>query len=585
MAKRWRMRPFDPEKIAFLQKSAGLPPVIAQLLSCRGVNHPDQARLFLEPKLTGLRPPEELPGCTEAATCILEAMQRNEKIVVYGDYDVDGMTGTAILRQTIRHLGGNVAYYVPHRIDEGYGLNAQALKTLADQDIRLLVTVDCGITSHAETELAEELGMQVVVTDHHTPGETLPKAAAIAHPQLGDYPFAGLSGATVAFKVAWALCTLACGEKKVPPAVRDLLLQMVGLAAIGTIADVVPLIDENRVLVRYGLEKSLPNHPTRGLRELMNTIGMDTDRISSDKIGFHLAPRLNAAGRLGQAQLAVELLVTDRKERATELAEYVEGLNNSRKSLERSILLSATRQAKEKFDPESDAALVLADPEWHPGVIGIVAGRLSEKFHRPVILIAQDKMGAKPGTGSARSIPGFHLFEALAACSDHLVRFGGHAAAAGLGIEDTQVAAFREAFCEYAAEHLSEDQSVPELWIDAEFPFSAFTHKTVAQIESLRPFGCENTKPVLCSSGVRLADPPRPMGKTEQHLSVNLEQFGQALRAIAFNAADWIEPLSKRKGPVDIAFHIGVNHFRGRNSIELQLLDWRPSEISDASSS
>jgi single-stranded-DNA-specific exonuclease len=578
MAKRWRMRPYDAEKIAFLEKSTGLPPVVAQLLSCRGVNRPEEAKTFLEPKLSGLRPPEELPGCRKAAECILQAIRNGEKIVVYGDYDVDGMTGTAILRQTIRHFGGDVSYYVPHRIEEGYGLNEQALKTLAEQETRLLVTVDCGITSHRETRLAQQLGMRVVVTDHHTPTETLPEAEAIAHPQLDDYPFPGLSGSTVAFKVAWALCTLACGEKKVPPAVRGLLIQLVGLAAMGTIADVVPLIDENRVLVRYGLEQSLPNYPTLGLRELMKTIGLDGEKISCDKIGFNLAPRLNAAGRLGQAQLAVELMVTDRKERATELAQYIEGLNNTRKTLERSILLSASRQAKEQFAPEEDAALVLADPEWHPGVIGIVAGRLSEKYHRPVILIAQDKMGAKPGTGSARSVPGFHLFEALNACSEHLVRFGGHAAAAGLGIDDAQIPAFREAFREYAATHLREDQSTPELWIDAEFPFSAFTHKTVGQIESLRPFGCENTKPILCSSGVQLVEPPRTMGKTEQHLSLKLEQFGKRFRAVAFNATDWIDPLSQREGPIDVAFHIGINTFRGRNSIELQLLDWRPSE-------
>ncbi|MGL6193196.1 MAG: single-stranded-DNA-specific exonuclease RecJ, partial [Thermoguttaceae bacterium] len=397
MSKRWKVRSSDSQQVSFLESTANVPALIAHLLVCRGIVEPNEVRGFLEPKLLQLRPPQELPGCLDAARIILDAIRANKKITVYGDYDVDGMTGTAILRQAIKILDGDVSYFVPSRLDEGYGLNHEAIKNLAEEGTKLLITVDCGISSVEEAKTAREVGVDLIITDHHTPGNTLPEAVAIAHPKLGDYPFTELSGAMVALKVAWALGQLASGEQKVSPKFREFLLQAVGLAAMGTVADVVPLVDENRVLVHFGLETAIPNHAPLGLRELMSIANVKPDaKLTSETVGFQLAPRLNAAGRLGQARLGVELLITEQEDRAKELAQYVNGLNETRQKVERTIQKEATRQIVENFD-ESDPAFVLASADWHPGVIGIVAGRLAERFHRPVVMISLDKMGLKPG--------------------------------------------------------------------------------------------------------------------------------------------------------------------------------------------
>lgn len=579
MAKRWRILPHDAGSIAALQRSASLPAVVAQLLVGRGICDPAVARQFLDPKLSALRDPSLLPGCAEATQRIGAAVAAGRRIVVYGDYDVDGITGTALLRQCLKLLGGDVGYYVPHRLDEGYGLNREALRTLAAEKAELVITVDCGITSLAPAATARECGIELIVTDHHEPGERLPEASAIVHPRLpgSDYPFPSLSGSGVAFKLAWSLCQHASGAKKVSDRMRQFLLQAVGLAALGTVADVVPLVDENRVLVWHGLE-SLAKVPSLGLRTLLELTKLnDKARLDSEDIAFTLAPRLNAAGRLGQAQLAVELLVTDQPERAQELAQYIDGLNTSRQTLERSVYLAAHKQAKEQFDPESDAALVLAERGWHPGVIGIVAGRLAEKYHRPVVMISWDQMGIKPGVGSARSIPGFALHAALDACGQHLLSHGGHAAAAGLTLEESRLEAFRADFCEYAAQGISAAERVAELTIDAEAPLSAFTLKVVEQIERLAPFGQCNSRPLLCTGGVTLVDPPRPIGVGGRHISLKLQQHDITLRAVAFGGADWTEELTASPGPLEVAFRPVINSFRGRRSVELHLVDWRTS--------
>src|SRR5262245_22167460 len=443
--KRWRFQPHDAERISRLEQSAGVSPIVAQLLIGRGVYDAEAARTFLDAKLAGLRDPDLLPGATEAADRIYGAIKDRRKIVVYGDYDADGMTGTAILLLCLRLLGADVSYHVPNRLEEGYGLNSDALRTLAERGASLVVSVDCGIASLAEAQLAREVGLELIVTDHHEFAAQLPAAAAIVHPRLPGhaYPFGGLCGAGVALKVAWAVCQQASQAKRVSEPLRNYLLSAVGLAAIGTVADVVPLIDENRILVRHGLN-SLKHVPSLGLALLMQVAKLhDKPCLDSEDLAFCLAPRLNAAGRFGQAQLAVELMTTDSRERAQQLAEYIHELNSSRESLERSIQLAAAKQIKEQFDPDGDSALVLAGRDWHQRVIGLVAGRLAEKYHRPVILIALDKFGVKPGVGSARSPNGLNLHAALASCSQHLVSFGGHTCAAGLKIEESRVDAFR----------------------------------------------------------------------------------------------------------------------------------------------
>jgi len=577
MPKRWRIATYDPARVAALERAAGIPAVVAQLLLGRGIDQPDDARQFLEAKLSGLRDPEELPGAVQAAEVLHQAIRDGRRITVYGDYDCDGMTGTAILLGCLRLLGAQADYYVPNRIDEGYGLNHEAIRCLAMEGAQVVVTVDCGIASAAEADTAAECGLTLVITDHHQPGERLPRAAAIVHPGLVDrpYPFPGLCGAAVALKLAWALCQQASEAKRVSDAMRNYLMRAVGLAAVGTVADVVPLVDENRILVRHGLN-CLRHFPTPGLAALEQVTGLDKKpQLDGEDLAFTIAPRLNAAGRLGQAALAIELLTTDSPQRARQLAEFIHDLNEQRQTLERSVHRAANKLAHELGDPRDAPALVLAGRGWHAGVIGIVAGRLAETYHRPVVLISLDDLGCKPGTGSGRSVPGFNLHEALAACGGHLLGHGGHAAAAGLSIDEAAVDAFRIDFCAFAEQNISADERVAELFVDAEAPFTVLTHQTVRQIESLAPFGHGNQRPVLCTSEVHLAEPPKRIGANGHHLALRLQQHGVAMRAVAFGGGDWEDDLNSATGPLAVAFKPVINHWRGRQTVEMHLADWR----------
>ncbi|MEO2046257.1 MAG: single-stranded-DNA-specific exonuclease RecJ [Pirellulales bacterium] len=577
MPKRWHIAAYDNQRTSDLQRAAQIPTVVAQLLLARGIDNPATAREFLEAKFSGLRDPSELPHTTTAAELILKAIRDQQKITIYGDYDADGMTSTAILWKCLRMLGADVDFYVPHRIDEGYGLNSSALRKLAQQGTRLIVTVDCGIASVAEADVAAEVGLTLIITDHHQMASSLPQAAALVHPNLPDttYPFPELCGAGVALKLAWALCQQADQQQRVSPKYKSFLMQAVGLAAIGTVADVVPLIDENRILVRHGLN-CLSTHPTVGVAALIQQAGLGKKKqLAGDDIGFSLAPRLNAAGRMGQALLGIELLTTENRDRAQQLAIYIDDLNEQRKTLERSIQLAATKQVKERPDFADASALVLAHHQWHPGVIGIVAGRLAEKYHRPVVLVATDPLGVRPGIGSARSIPGFNLHSAFASCDQYLVSHGGHQAAAGLKIEESRLDAFREAFCALATEQISAEQREAQLHIDAETTLQSLTHQTVRQIESLAPFGNGNTRPVLCANNVRLAGPPRRIGNGGRHLSMTFDEHGVKMRAVAFGGGDWEEELSQAGEQLSIAFQPVINNWRGRSSVEIHLADWR----------
>ncbi|EAQ78089.1 single-stranded-DNA-specific exonuclease RecJ [Blastopirellula marina] len=583
MEKRWRIFPHDAARIRQLEQSAGVPPVVAQLLISRGICDPNAIRGFLEAKFSDLRDPDLLPGVTAAVERIDAAIKAKRRITIYGDYDADGITGSAILYRCLQTLGADVGYYVPSRFDEGYGLNSEALEKLVQRGTHLLITVDCGIASVKEADRAKELGLELIITDHHEMAERLPDAAAIVHPRLPgtNYPFGGLCGAGVAFKLAWALCQKASNARRVTDRLRNFLLTAVGLASIGTVADVVPLLDENRLIVRHGLN-CLREHSVPGIEALLEVAKLgDKKQLTSEDIGFMIGPRLNAAGRLGQAQLAIELLTTDSPERARALAEYIHQLNDSRGSLERSINLAAQKQAKEEFDPVNDPALVLAGHGWHVGVIGIVAGRLAEKYNRPVILIALDQAGVKPGVGSARSACGLNLHEALKSCEHHLLGCGGHAAAAGLQISPDKIEAFRAEFLEYAASEVTDESQIAELAIDAEAPISQLTFKTITQIEMLAPFGAGNRRPIMCASGAKLVDKPKRIGGGERHLSVHLEHHGVRIRGVAFGQGDWAEPLAKHDGLLDIAFQPVINNFRGRNNVELQLVDWKPHEANN----
>ena len=392
-----------------------------------------------------------MPGVPSAVERLLPIIEAKQPICVYGDYDVDGSTGTAILWQLFQILGVPATFHMPNRLEDGYGLRCEPLRQIAEQGVKAVVTVDCGITSCAEADEARRLGLLLIITDHHEMKEQLPAADALVHPRLPgtNYPFGGLSGAGVAFKLAWALCQKISGGEKVETRFREFLLDGVALAALGLIADVVPLHDENRIFVKHGLNR-IRTSPTIGITALLESAGLAPEKpLRAEDVAFKLAPRLNAAGRLGCARLVVELLATHQEQRAKDLASYLDGQNKERQSLERKI----TQQAKDLLvgrDLAEMPALVLASEEWHAGVIGIVAGRLAESYGRPTLLVAAR---SDPAPGSGRSIPGFALHEALHACAGDLLSHGGHAAAAGFKISLARLDAFRAAFCAYTAAH------------------------------------------------------------------------------------------------------------------------------------
>jgi single-stranded-DNA-specific exonuclease len=407
-AKIWHLLPHDSHAIDSLAQSLRVSPIVAQLLLNRQISEPQAAKRFLASTLSGLHEPELLPGMADAVERLLAAVGDQRRICVYGDYDIDGVTGTAILLTCLTLLGGNVEFHVPNRLEHGYGLNSATLRTLAEHGVKLVVTVDCGIASAAEAEEARRLGLELIITDHHEPRGGLPGADVLIHPRIANgtngaapYPFGGLCGARVAFKLAWALCKKHCGGAKVTEPLREFLLDAVALAAMGTVADVVPLFEENRILVKHGLAR-LKEKPTLGLGALLRIAKLDGKvKLLAGDVGYSLAPRINAAGRLGGADCAVELLMTRSSERATELAEHLENQNQERQQLERRILFEA-RTLAGQFSHLP--ALVLADAEWHPGLIGIVASRLVDEYARPVLMIAlrKDQPHGQIGRASCR---------------------------------------------------------------------------------------------------------------------------------------------------------------------------------------
>jgi single-stranded-DNA-specific exonuclease len=576
--KTWQLLAHDRDAIERLAAALQLSPVVAQVLLNRGLDQPDVAKRFLESPLTGLHPPDRLPGVAEAADRLHAAVQAGRRVCVYGDYDADGVTGTALLWRGLRLLGANTDYYVPHRLDEGYGLHVGALRQIARDGAALVVTVDCGIASIEEADEARRLGLELIVTDHHEFQERLPDAAVVVHPRrTPDYPFPGLSGSGVAFKLAWALCQRASGGEKVTAPLREYLLDAVALATLGTVADVVPLLDENRIFVRHGLHR-LRRAPLLGVKALLDSAGLsEKERLAADDISFRLAPRINAVGRLGCARMVVDLLTTTSAERATKLAEYLERQNVERQKIERAILSEA--RARVEQDGVDGPALVLASPDWHPGVIGIVAGRLAECYGRPVLLIAvrQDRSGAAPvGQGSGRSVPGFALHEALRACGQHLLRHGGHAAAAGFQIEPNRIDAFREHFCDFVSRHAPAGPPVGRLVIDGELPLSALTPGLLQGLERLEPFGADNPRPCFLAGDLQIVGVPRRIGGGERHLSFRARQQETSLRAVAWGMADRLDELMSAEGRCCLVFSPRINEWQGFRSTELEVIDFQP---------
>jgi single-stranded-DNA-specific exonuclease len=571
MAKQWIIPPASPD-CAPIAQSWGVPPIVAQLLLNRGVSPNQPCELFLSPQLKDLHAPGLLPDANTAAGAIVESIRSHEKIALYGDYDVDGITGVAILWHVLHLAGADVRFYVPHRIEEGYGLNLEASKRLIAEGVQLIVTIDCGITA---VEVADEVrgaGAKLIITDHHAFHGKLPRAEAIVHPGVGEgYPNRDLCGAGVAFKLAWAIAQEVSGAERVRPEFRRLLLEMLPLAALGTIADVVPVLDENRIITKHGL-KGLISTSLPGLRALMESAGLSENKVTGYDVGFKLAPRINASGRMGHARLAVELFTRADTDRAREIAMYLEEHNRSRQATERRILKQALAMI-EDGDLANDArrAIVLAMDGWHAGVIGIVAARIVDRYHRPTVMIA---LAEGVGQGSGRSIQHFDLEDALAACEEDLISYGGHAMAAGLRIAADRVESFTERFVALANNRLTGDDLVPKLRLDAEVTLDALDLPTAQAIEEIGPFGVGNPKPRLATGWVELADEPRCVGRNGEHLQASFVQQGVRVRAIGFGLASVAEDLKQHRR-CQVAFAPIINEFNGRRSVEMQMLDLR----------
>lgn len=558
-SKLWVFRDIDPLQQAALAQALSISSATASLLLGRGVTTIDEAEAWMSPVRS--HDPFLIPDMDRAVDRLHEAMTRHERVCFYGDYDVDGMSATSIYLSFFRGLGAEVRAYVPHRIREGYGLNEGAIRTLAADGVSLLVTSDCGTTSHREITLANQLGMDVVVTDHHQSDEHMPPALAVMNPHRRDaqYPFRGLCSGGLAYKVAQAYQTK-YGPGAVP--VESLL----DLVALSTIADVVPLQDENRAFVREGLV--LISRGARcGLRALKLAAGV-TRECSAETIAFKLGPRLNAAGRMDDAIKGVQLLTTESELEAKRLAEDLEQLNRSRQQLEAEIMQQALAQVESRDIP---SGIVLASRGWHLGVVGIVAARMMERFHRPTVVIAVNEQGI--GKGSARTVPGFDLYQGLASCRDLLMAFGGHPSAAGVTLHEERLPEFAERFAAVAGAWAEATQSVPTLHVDSEVRLDEVTLKLIQEIGTLHPFGAGNPEPMFAVKRLEIMN-ARVVG--EKHLKMTVRQ-GRSLPfdSIGFGMRSLEEQGLSLKTPVDVAFTPELNHWNGYDRIQLRIRDLR----------
>jgi len=551
----WVVRDAD-DRAEELARSLKIAPLVAQVLINRGITEAQAGSVFMQPKLTELIRPDRMPGIEPAVTRLRDAIERKQRITIYGDYDVDGITGVSILWQLLTLLGAEVDYYIPHRIDEGYGLNSDAVRSIAESGSGLLVTVDCGITGFEAADLARELGLDVIITDHHQPGPVLPNAVAIVHPALDEsYPNQDSAGALVAYKLAWALADELSKGPRLGPELREFMLNATSLAATGTVADVVDLRGENRIVTSFGLQ-SLPTSKLCGVRALIETAGLTGQGLDSYAIGFRLAPMLNAAGRMGHARLAVELLTSTSELRAMQIAEYLKGQNAKRQQCERKMLKEACKMVVERgLNHPDHKSIVLAAEGWHTGVLGIVASRLVDRFYRPTVMINASPSEEGAAQGSARSIEGFNLLGAIQACSSHLASFGGHTMAAGLTIPPEKIEDFAADFETYAAGNLNEED------VDA-----------VNQLERVGPFGQGNPKPVFATKGVRLAAAPRRVGARGDHLQFAITDNTASVRCVGFRMGHLEKKLLDCEC-FNIAYEAQINRYNGNTSVEFITTD------------
>ena len=561
MHKIWKIKEYDQDLSKHLAAELEIPLLIAQLLVNRGVTEADIAQKFLNPSLSDLYPPWKMKGISDAVERIKKAISSGEKIYVYGDYDVDGITSVSLLLSCLKHLGANVDYYIPNRLDEGYGLGREGVIELKSKDCKLIITVDCGISAIEEVKLANESGMDVIITDHHEPRDKIPPALVVLDPKIDGigYPFNGLAGVGVAFKLAQALMGDENGQD------QKFLNKQLDLVALGTIADVVPLIGENRTIAKYGIDV-LNKMERVGIKALCEVSGIPEGGVSSGTVGFRLGPRINAAGRLDTAHCAVKLLTTDSYEEALEIAQKLDAANKERQNIERQILDKAKYQMQ-KVDLAHEKGLILAEEGWHHGVIGIVASRIQEQFYRPTILISLD---GDMGRGSARSIPEFDIFHALSQCSHLLEKFGGHKAAAGLSITKGNIGKFRKEFSEIINETLKSDDLKPKLMLDAKITMDQLSEEAVEQLSLLEPYGLGNPRPLLMMSDLSLKGLPRVVGQGK-HLQISVTDGRSILRSIGFNMGNLERELYNQNVSLDLAFLPFIDTWNDNRYVKLRL--------------
>ena len=558
MRKTWHIKPKDTAAQKRLAECLSISPIAAQLLINRNINSPKDAEGFLNPSLLSLHDPFLMKGMKPAVSRIKKAIKNKEPIMVYGDYDVDGISATALLILVLTGMGSDVKYYIPNRLEEGYGLNSKALWHIHKKGIKLLITVDCGITALSEIEELNRLGIDTIVTDHHNPADKVPDAYAVLDPLQKDcaYPDKNLSGTGVAFKLASAL--IGRGD--------NLLYEHLDLVCLGTVADVVPLIGENRVLVKNGLDV-LTHTKKAGLKALVESSYLKGKDITSHYVGFILGPRINAAGRLGSPEFSIKLLLTNDYEEAKRLAALLGEENKNRQKMEEAVLKQAMARIEREVDFKQDRVIVLEDEGWHQGVIGIVASRIVEKFYRPTIMISMD---GSEGKGSCRSIKNFHLFEVLNECSSLLKSYGGHSYAAGLTLHRNRLFEFKNKINAIAQDRILTEDLIPALDIDIEMPLSSLTNELITELDKLSPFGLGNPKPVFSSRNLSIKTPPQLLRRDSVKMWVTDGRV--TAEAIGFNVADSLpsDPLNQK---IDLAYSCNLNTYKGITSLQLQLKD------------
>jgi single-stranded-DNA-specific exonuclease len=563
----WSPHPCDEARAERLARELGLSTVVARLLAIRGFDDLDSASRFLKPSLDHLLDPLRLADMDRAVDRLLKAVDRHETIAVHGDYDVDGITSTVILRRALELLGASVVHFIPERLRDGYGLQPAALDRLHAEGVGVVVSVDCGIRGSDAARRARELGLDLIITDHHEPDVELPAAYAVVNPKRHDcsYPDKNLAGVGVALKLVHALCARMGRLAWLPAFVK--------IAAIGTLADVVPLVGENRVIAKLGLAMLSKGPHKVGLRALLDVAGLSGRTIDSYHISFMVAPRINAAGRMSTPDIATRLLLASDEalaEEAQALALQLDVENTRRRQEEHDILAQARKIIETDPDVGAHRVLVVAGEGWHRGVVGIVASKIVDAFYRPAIVVSLDNGLAH---GSCRSIPGFDMLAALEACAPILLRFGGHKQAAGLQLDGSRVREFRSAINAYALDRLHPDDLRPRLWLDSPLMFGRISSQVVAELGALAPFGAGNPRPVFHTGPVEIVDGPRRL--KDRHLKLALRQDGRTFRAIAWNAADREAVLASQRSGVELAYTLEENEFQGERFLELRMEDFR----------